>query len=160
MIAIPIGELQVDSDLQLEVDGVPARLIANGRQLTLSTSDAGRLVARALDSLPGGRGPLRSALAEAATLLDALGLTANVVDDSGDVLELGRGCHSVLGRLLLSSDRVQLGSTSMRVIGTVVRHSQVVQRRVALAAAGAVGGGAVAGVVVVAGLRRRSGSRS
>ncbi len=165
MTAIPFGELQVDSDLQLEVDGVRARLEADGRELTLSTRDAGVLLARFLnalppqvaspdyllpDGLPIARGLLRGVLAQLATALDGAGLAARVVDDRGTVLELGHECRSSLARLLLGTERVQLGPVALRVAGTVVRESQVVQRRLGVAAGGAV----VAAVLVGAGLRR------
>ena len=151
MIALPISELQVDSDLQLDIDGVPARLVSAGEHLTLLTTDAGHLFSRMLETAPRVNTPLRGVLGELASTLDALGLSAAVVDDRGVVVSLGRGCGSRLGRLLLGSEHVRVGPVSVPVAASVVYGSTVVRRRLTYA----LGAGTLASFVTVAGLRRR-----
>ena len=159
MNSFPVGELQVDSDLQLVVDGVPARIVSDGHRVTLSTDDAGRLLARALVSVPNAAmrvgGPLRGAVAELGATLNDVGLTAAMVETRGIVAELGRDCSSPVGRVLFGSEHVRLGRVSLYAFGTVLRSSAVLRRRLGVAA----GAGAVAGLVVTAGLRRGAAER-
>jgi hypothetical protein len=155
----PVGELQVDSDLQLVVDGVPARIVSDGHRVTLTTEDAGRLLAQALVSVPNVAfrvgGPLRGAVAELGATLNDVGLTAAMVETRGIVAELGRDCSSPVGRLLFGSEHVRLGRVSLYAVGTVLRSSAVLRRRLGVAA----GIGAVSGLVVTAGLRRGAAGR-
>jgi hypothetical protein len=86
----------IDGVLDISVDGVPARLVAEGRTLRLEARQPFRLLRRV---------SFRTVV-RAAGVLDRMGLTLRVVGPRGTLLYLGRGVGSRAGRLLLRSPHI------------------------------------------------------
>ncbi|WP_375481284.1 hypothetical protein [uncultured Jatrophihabitans sp.] len=100
----------MQSDLHVEVEGLHASLVADGRHLTLVTDDAGALLgqARSAARQAGVTSSPRLFLAEMQRRLDDAGLTARVVGRRGVLVETGRGATAWSSRITGSPD-VQLG---------------------------------------------------
>jgi hypothetical protein len=88
--------IEVEGVLELQIGGVPARLVAEGRQLRLEVHRPSRLL----------RAVSPRAVLRLATRLERLGLTLRVVGRRRTLLVLGRGVRSRAGRLLLRSPHV------------------------------------------------------
>jgi hypothetical protein len=88
--------IAIDGALDVSLDGVPARLVAEGRRLRLEVHHPVRLLRRL---------SLRS-LVRLAARLDRLGLTLHVVTRRRTVLLLGSGVQSRVGRILFRSSLV------------------------------------------------------
>jgi hypothetical protein len=88
--------IEVEGVLDLSIDGIPARLFAEGRQLRLEVRRPVRLL----------RGVPRRAMVGFAARLEQLGLTLRVVGRRSTLLVLGRGVSSRAGRLLLRSSQI------------------------------------------------------
>jgi len=88
--------IEVDGVLELSIDDIPARLIAEGRELRLEVRRPFRLLRTV---------SLRNVI-RLAELLNRLGLTLRVVGRRRTVLLLGRGIRSRTGRVLLRSPHV------------------------------------------------------
>jgi hypothetical protein len=88
--------IHMDGVLELSIDDIPARLVAEGSELRLEVRRPFRLLRTV---------SLRSVL-RLAVVLNRLGLTLRVVARRRTVLLLGRGIRSRTGRLLLRSPHV------------------------------------------------------
>ena len=154
--------LQIRSDLHLDVDGLQVTMSADGRHLVVQTDDAGQLLARAGDVAPGVLGSslsptsLPALVRLAGGLLDEAGLSASIVGRRGPLIELGQGCDSRTGRLLLRGDNVRLGParTLFPVVLAYARSVWLTPARARSAMAGVTTAGVAIAVVLVAGRRR------
>ncbi len=106
----PIRALSVSADLELLVDGRPAKLEGAGQHLVLTCEDPVHLwstlshawlPARA-DQVSGTR-----AVGRAASALSDVGVTLDIAGPGGTVVRLGAGAHSRTGRLITGSAAVQ-----------------------------------------------------
>jgi hypothetical protein len=93
--------LLVHADLDLVIDGLPAKLTGSGRVLRLELSEARILRSLLRVSLPrfpifGSRAPTPAQLPG---LLAAQGLTLEITDPSGPLLVLGEGAKDKIYRL-------------------------------------------------------------
>lgn len=157
MPAAGAGELDIRSDLRLDVDGIEATVVADGRRLTVHAGEPGKLLAQAASAaaqLPGPPVSIRALSRRVGSLLDEAGLVADIRSSHGTLIEFGRGCESRAGRLLLGSEHATFGGagTLVPALASYVRASAVVRRRGTYTAAGLT----LALVVTAAGLRRRA----
>lgn len=106
----PIRALSVSADLELLVDGRPAKLEGAGQHLVLTCEDPVHLwstlshawlPARA-DQVSGTR-----AVGRAASALRDVGVTLDIAGPGGTLVRLGAGAHSRTGRLITGSPAVQ-----------------------------------------------------
>ncbi len=135
----PPSRLQVQADLRIDVDGVPARLTAEGDRLTLQSSRPERAWAAAPALVGRAAGPRW--VGRAADVLADAGLTVDVVGPQGVVVSLGDGVGSRLGRAVTGSSAVRPGAPAA-VVGSAWRWARLVARPAT----------ATAGVVVLAAL--------
>lgn len=112
MSGLPFGRLDVQGDLHLDVDGVPAHLRATGSRLLLTSAHPDRVWAAAVASaLPAGVGAIDGprAVGRAADALAAAGLQLRVDGPHGTVVTLGDGVASRLGQAATGSAAVGPG---------------------------------------------------
>jgi len=131
-----VHTLALQADLVLTVGDVRARIIGDGDRLTLVTADpAGLWDEAAHAELPPGASSLSRLLGQVAGALDSAGLTLDVAGDDGTVLALGRGCRSVLGRVLTGDRHLRLGSAKAvyPLVARMARTRVAARRRVVLA---------------------------
>ena len=112
MSDLPFGRLDVQGELDLDVDGVPAHLSATGSRLLLTSAHPDRVWAAAVASaLPAGVGVVAGprAVGRAAEALAAAGLQLRVAGPHGTVVTLGDGVASRLGQVTTGSAAVGPG---------------------------------------------------
>lgn len=151
-----IGPLRVHSDLRLVVGGLSADIVADGRRISLHTDDPARLFAEAAAASPArsAAGPtLRAMIGRAGRLLTEVGLSAQLDGGRGVVIELGHGCESRLGRVLVGSDNVRLGRAGAVLPAAVGYVLAAARRRTSYVLAG------VALAVLVGSARTPGGNR-
>jgi hypothetical protein len=106
----PIRALSVSADLELLVDGRPAKLEGAGQHLVLTSEDPVHLWSTLSDAwLPSRAGEVSGprAVGRAASALRDVGVTIDVAGPGGTVVRLGAGAHSRTGRLITGSPAVQ-----------------------------------------------------
>ncbi len=133
----------------IEIDGMPATLVADGDRLVLSAAHPERAWAAVVSAaLPAGVGKLDGprAVGRVASELAAVGLRLEVRGPRGRLAQLGEGVQSRLGRAVTGSAAVAPGAPSAVA---VLLWSRVSRRGAAIAV---VALGAAAGAAV---LRRR-----
>lgn len=132
MSAPPIGRLDVEADLRLDVDGTSAHLHGSGSRLVLFSDHPERVWAAAVASvLPAfgvADGP--RAIGRVADLLQDAGVRLEVAGPHGVVVSLGDGVSSPVGRATTGSRAVRPG----RPVALAVLGWQAGPRVVALAA--------------------------
>ncbi len=95
--------LHVTADLELDLDGIPARVTGDGTHLHV-----------VLDRVPGRRLPVPRALAAgAADALAAAGVTVSVETPQRAVATFGAGVRSPVGRLVAGSERVRIAAPEL-----------------------------------------------
>ncbi|GAB2468626.1 hypothetical protein [Jatrophihabitans fulvus] len=107
------AQLFVDADLHIEVDGVPAHVTGDGRELRVTTPQPVRFLRVVARSRPPGFGSLRPVLAE----LRSAGLSVRVDGPRGTLARYSDGRVS-LGRprSLIAASAAAIGA----VLGAVV----------------------------------------
>lgn len=107
------GLVSVTADLDIEMDGVSARLEADGQRLVLR-SDQPQLLWSSLTqaSIPDSVGSVSGlrAAGRAARAMSEVGIHLDVEGPRGPVVSIGDGEHSLVGRLVTGSSAVQPGS--------------------------------------------------
>lgn len=139
--------LNVKADLRLSVDGVDASVVGDGSRVTVSTSvDPPALVLAARAQLSGRGAPgsratcLRHGAEFAGRLLNDAGLSVRVVGPHGTLVEMGHGCSSAAGRVLLGSGYVRLGRPRVVLpLGIAFVRTSPITRAAALAVLAAAG---------------------
>ena len=106
-------QIRVEADLEIAVDGVPARLTSHGDRLVLSSPHPERVWAAVLSAaLPVRVGALDGpkAVGRLGAELAAAGLRLEVTGPRGTVAHLGDGVRSRFGRLATGSAAVSPGA--------------------------------------------------
>lgn len=93
--------LLVDGELTADVGGLSTRLVADGRTIVWRVPDP----AVALGALPMAD---RREVGRHADRLAAVGLTLELHDGRGPLLEAGVGTRSLIGRLLFATPTIRL----------------------------------------------------
>ena len=137
--------LQVEGDVALNVDGVPATLSGRDNALVIKTDSPKRLL--------DGAGPALDRIDAVAASLAQAGLRLVVEGPHGPVATMGAEVHSTMGRLLAGSPRVRLGRPAAVWPVARGRISRRLHSRSGLAAA------AVIAVVIAYGARRAGADR-
>ena len=109
------GQIRVNADLTIDIDGTPARLASDGDRLVLFSAHPERVWAAAVSAaLPAGIGTLSGprAIGRLAVELAAAGLRLEVTGPRGTVANLGEGVRSRLGRVVTGSEAVAPGKPS------------------------------------------------
>jgi len=143
------GQIRVEADLTIDVDGTPARLASDGDRLVLSSAHPERVWAAVLSAaLPAGIGVMDGprAVGRVASELAAAGLRLEVTGPRGNVAQLGAGVQSRLGRMVTGSVAVAPGAPSAVA---VLVWSRLPRRGIAIAAV------ALSAAVAAVTLRRR-----
>ncbi len=124
-----VRDLDIQCDLTLESVGQRTRVVADGRHLRIVTDDAGRVWAQtSAAALPlGGHQPLRLVVGAIADRLDQAGMSAEITDAQGTVIQLGRGRGSWAGRLLTRSPHVTLARPRV-LLPSVVNYARARRR--------------------------------
>lgn len=107
----PAMSMQVTADLQLDIDGLVARIDGDGSLVTVAVDDAVALAACVRDAgatLPTSLAGRRRLLIRSVRAIDDAGLTVRLVDSQGPLVSAGRGAHSRLARVLVADAHVQL----------------------------------------------------
>jgi hypothetical protein len=135
-----VGPLRVRADLRLAVEGVDACVVGDGSRLTMSSNDVpGLFTHAAAASSATGLGSIRESTRRVGALLDGAGLSLAIVGGRGTVVALGADCRSGLGRAVLGSDHVRLGSARSLapVLAAYARSSAVFRGVLCVALVGA-----------------------
>lgn len=143
---------RVHADLHLVIGGLSTDIVADGGRITLRTDHPARLFTAATSAaLPYGvtRPTRLEAVGRVGRVLTEAGLSATVEGGRGVVIELGDGCRSRFGRLLLGTESARLGSVRAVVPASVGYLLSAARRRTSSAVAGLalaalLGGGATA----------------
>lgn len=156
MIPSDLGPLRVRADLRLVVGETRASVTGDGDRLTLTTDDVVALLGQAAEVAPGGAGvsAIRRNVRMAGRALDNAGLTVRITDRRGTLMDLGAGCRSGAGRLMLGSPHASFGSPRavLPVLAGYAKLSSIVRSRASYMA----GGLALAGFFVGVGSHRRA----
>ena len=107
--------LEFASDLVVSVDGLEGRVVGEGQTLRVET----RHPARLLDELRAAGPSDTRSLRRAAEFLHDQGLTVVLSGPAGDVVTVGAGVDSPLGRLAAGTNRIRPGRP--RAVAPLVR---------------------------------------
>ncbi len=100
------GHWSLDADLEISVDGVPARVSGSGRSLDVFVPDPARFGRRAWRGLPAGVGSPRSLASAMAQRVADEGVAITVRGPRFRLMTVGAGTNSALGAAVLGSRRV------------------------------------------------------
>ena len=100
------GHWSLDADLEISVDGVPARVSGAGRSLDVFVPDPARFGRTAWRSLPVGVGSPRSLVSALAQRVSDEGIAITVRGPRFRLMTIGAGTDSALGAAVLGSRRV------------------------------------------------------
>ena len=100
------GRWSLDADLEISVDGVPARVTGSGRSLDVFVPDPARFGRTAFRSLPAGLGSPRSLVSAWAEKVSDEGIAVTVRGPRFRLLTVGAGTDSALGAAVVGSRRV------------------------------------------------------
>ena len=100
------GHWFLDADLEISVDGVPARVTGSGRSLDVFVPDPARFTRTALRSRPAGVGSPRSLVSAMAQRVSDEGIAITVRGPRFRLVTLGVDTDSKLGAAVVRSRRV------------------------------------------------------
>lgn len=120
------GLVSVAADLDIEMDGVFARLEGDGQRLVLRSEQPqlmwSSLIQASIPDSVGSVSGLRAA-GRAARAMSDIGIHLDVEGPRGAVVSIGDGEHSMIGRLVTGSSAVRPGSirSLLPFVGVVTR---------------------------------------